>query len=237
MKSRDHRSTTQECRRAFAHAIDIEKLGNDILHGYEPPALGGLFPPGFPGHSPGIVLPYDPALAQALLAEAGYPTGRGFPVVEMVARAAPLTPATVRRTGFNSAIVAYLTERWQEVLKVELDVKLLSLSAFLERVQGHRPHIALSIWGSDYPDPDDILSWASKMQWWQDPRYEQLLAKAREEPGHDRRMTLYRAAHQLLLEEAAAIPLVYTRSYWLCKPWFRTDVGGRYFQDFVLLPH
>jgi len=104
-------------------------------------------------------------------------------------------------------------------------------------VQGHRPHIALSIWGSDYPDPDDILGWTSKMQWWQDPRYEQLLATAREEPGHDRRMTLYRAAHQLLLEEATAIPLVYTRSYWLCKPWFRTDVGGRCYQDFVLLPH
>ena len=66
-------------RRAFAHTVDIEILANEVLHGYEPPATGGLIPPGLAGHSPEIALPYDPTQARKLLAEAGYSAGRGFP--------------------------------------------------------------------------------------------------------------------------------------------------------------
>jgi len=66
-------------RRAFTLATDRETLADVILRGYASPATGGFVPPGMPGHSPGIGLPYDPEAARRLLAEAGYPGGRGFP--------------------------------------------------------------------------------------------------------------------------------------------------------------
>ena len=53
----------------------------------------------------------------------------------------------------------------------------------------------------------------------------------------EQRLALYHMAHQLLLAEAAIMPLVYGRGHWLIKPWFRFGFGGRYWQDFVLLPH
>ena len=71
-------------RRAFAYALDRETLAGVTLGGYFSPASGGLVPPGMPAHSPGIGLPYSPERARDLLAEAGYPGGRGFPTVDFV---------------------------------------------------------------------------------------------------------------------------------------------------------
>ncbi len=68
-------------RRAFVLAMDRETLSGVALGGTVFPATGGFVPPNMAGHSPGIALPYDPDEARKLLAEAGYPGGRGFPPV------------------------------------------------------------------------------------------------------------------------------------------------------------
>jgi oligopeptide transport system substrate-binding protein len=62
-------------RRAFALATDRGILANVVLRGHGAPATGGFIPPGMPGHSPEIGLPYNPDQARQLLGEAGYPGG------------------------------------------------------------------------------------------------------------------------------------------------------------------
>lgn len=193
-------------RRAFAHAVDIEKLASAVLHDYEYPALGGLFP-------------------------------SGFPVVEFLAPGAPETMAFQRRSAFNIPIVEYLVDQWRQVLKVEVNAQLLTFSAFRARLLSSPPDIRLAIWGPDYPDPDSLLRPISYLNLWQDPRYEQLIARAREEMNHEQRMALYHMAHRLLLADAAIMPLVYQVGHYLLKPWFRYGIDGQYWQDFVLLPH
>ena len=94
-------------RRAFVLATDRETLSYEIQRGSNPPATGGFLPPGMPGHSPGIGLPYDPDGARQLLAEAGYPKGSGFPVIDSL---------TARESLRNT----YLQEQWREVLGVEI---------------------------------------------------------------------------------------------------------------------
>jgi ABC-type transport system substrate-binding protein/class 3 adenylate cyclase len=71
-------------RQAFAYAVDREALADVTLGSFVSPAMGGCVPPGMPGHTPGVALPYDPERARELLAEAGYPEGRGFPLVDFV---------------------------------------------------------------------------------------------------------------------------------------------------------
>jgi len=63
-------------RRAVYQAIDIDAIRDRIMHGLAVPT-GTLIPPGSNGWSEELDrrLPYDPAAAKALLAEAGYPDG------------------------------------------------------------------------------------------------------------------------------------------------------------------
>ncbi|NIU61783.1 MAG: peptide ABC transporter substrate-binding protein, partial [Pseudomonas stutzeri] len=93
-------------RRAFSLATDRETFANVFLGGLAFPATGGFIPPGMPGHSAGIGLPYDPEGARRLLAEAGYPGGRGFPAVE-----------TLSSRGSNEE--GGLPAQWRENLGVE----------------------------------------------------------------------------------------------------------------------
>ena len=58
-------------RRALIQAVDPTMLAGAILGGRAAPARGGIVPPGMPGHSGQIGLPYEPDLARRLLAEAG----------------------------------------------------------------------------------------------------------------------------------------------------------------------
>src|SRR5262245_54664377 len=70
-------------RQAFAQAIDKQKVINQVFHGLYIPA-GGMLPPGIPGYDAQLKgLPYDPARAKQLLADAGFPGGKGLPPLTM----------------------------------------------------------------------------------------------------------------------------------------------------------
>lgn len=69
-------------RKALVLAADREAFANTLYQGQVSAATGGFVPPEMSGHSPGIGLPYDPAQARRLLANAGYADGRGFPAVQ-----------------------------------------------------------------------------------------------------------------------------------------------------------
>jgi ABC-type oligopeptide transport system substrate-binding subunit len=142
-----------------------------------------------------------------------------------------------RRSGFNIPMVEYLVNQWRHVLKVEVNAQLLTPQAFRTRLLSSPPPISLATWGPIYPDPDCFLGQLSSLDVSHSPQFERLIAEARAEMNHGQRMALYRMAHQLLLTEAAIVPLVYPAGQYLLKPWFRYEFGGRYWQDFVLLPH
>ena len=101
-------------RRALSMAIDRVHLAGALMLGYELPASGGFVPPNLLGHAAGIALPYAPACAQGLLAEAGYPGGRGFPAIELWGGQGSGTWATVGE---------HLTQQWQRVLGITIQCR------------------------------------------------------------------------------------------------------------------
>jgi ABC-type oligopeptide transport system substrate-binding subunit len=219
-------------RQAFALATDRAMLADVTLRGYAFPATGGLVPPGMPGHSPGIGLLYDPQAARRLLAEAGYPDGRGFPAIDCLARDDP---------GYDLAC-EYLGAQWLENLGVDITWKQIEWGGFYDRMSEETPHMWMVGWWMDYPDPDDIL----RVRWWvapgwEDDVYTHLVQGAPRVMDQEERMRMYGQADKILVEESPLLPLTYGRSHMLVKPWVRryrtSPLKWWFWKDVIIEPH
>jgi ABC-type transport system substrate-binding protein len=220
-------------RRAFVLATDRETLADVAMNGYVFPATGGFVPPEMPGHSAGIGLPYDPELARHLLAEAGYPDGRGFPVVDAWARDSP----------FPAPIMQYLRAEWLENLGVEITWEKVEWGKLIDRLDRETPHMYLMGWVADYPDPDSFLRanpWRFRTGW-QSEAFDVLVEGARRVMDLEERMRMYQEADRILVEEAPILPLFYGRYHLLVKPWVRkyptSPVSVWFWKDVVIEPH
>jgi len=218
-------------RQAFVLATDRETMVGMILRGYYFSGTGGFVPPGMPGHSAGIGLPYDPERARQFLAEAGYPGGRGFPIVDALAF-----------HGTEPA-VEYLQAQWRESLGVEIPWESMEWSLFLDRLDREPPHTWLTGWAADYPDPDNFLraSHIRRHTQWQNEAYDGLVEEARGVPDQGKRMKLYQEADRILIEEAAIMPGFYNRLHLLVKPWVTkhpmSTIKPWFWKDVIIEPH
>jgi ABC-type oligopeptide transport system substrate-binding subunit/DNA-binding SARP family transcriptional activator len=222
-------------RRALALATDRERLADVVLRGYHAPATGGFIPPGMPGHSPGIGLPYDPEGARGLLAEAGYPEGRGFP---------PVSWLLARR---YEPTAECLQAEWQESLGIEIRWELVTWATYIDVLDKRRneevPSLFVIGWVADYPDPDNFLRvWTGRRRTrWRNEAYDRLVERARRVVDHSERMKLYQQADRILVEEAVVVPLAYSRRHVLVKPWVSqypmSAMRNDFWKDVIIEPH
>jgi ABC-type oligopeptide transport system substrate-binding subunit/DNA-binding SARP family transcriptional activator len=222
-------------RRAFVQAVDREQLADVHLGGQVLPATGGLVPPGMPGHSAGIGLPYDPDRAVELLGEAGYPAGSGFPAIEALAPGLRID---------ERAEIRQLRAYWRDNLGLEIKWQALEVRSFLHRLGSDPPHLYLVAYLAEYPDPDDFLRPVTfrHRNRWQDDTYNRLVEAARHETELGRRIELYRQADAILVEEAPIMPVYYDRGHLLVKPWIsRFPISSLrwygHWNDVVIDPH
>lgn len=218
-------------RRAFAMSIDKETLTHVTSAGFVFPATGGFVPPGIPGHSEGIGLPYDPEKARKLLTEAGYPEGHGFPVIE----------ALTKTVGVSSA--KFLRSGWEDILGIEIPWKILGLVEFVDRISREPSQMFYTAWLADYPDPDNFLRTSIPLEAtsWKNHVYENLIGTARYTQDQVERMGLYRQADKMLIEEAIVVPLSYDPNHILVKPWVKkfpiSSLRWLHGKDVILEPH
>jgi ABC-type oligopeptide transport system substrate-binding subunit len=183
-----------------------------------------------PGHTPGIAPQYDAALARQLLAEAGYPTGRGFPGVELV---------TWPRAEQHAA---YLQAQWRDALGVVPKLDVLEWEEFLTKSRTDPPHMFVICWIGDYPDPDSFLRVALRHHTrWQHAAYDELIEQATRVMDQRERVKLYRQAERILMEEAPIVPLCYEQGALLAKPWIRKLPVSAFaylsYRDAIIDPH
>jgi ABC-type oligopeptide transport system substrate-binding subunit/class 3 adenylate cyclase len=199
-------------RKAFAYSLNRQKFLDrfDLQI-----ARGGLVPPGMPGHSPDIGLPYDVELARRLMVEAGYPEGKGFPEVKGIAPGGPER-------------LTELTSQWRDALGVEISFEQVDpaeLSVWKKEQSNNI--IILNGWLADYPDPDNFMRQSDAIAQlhrlgWQDAAYDRLVEQASRTPDRAKRMTMYRQADRLLVaEQTLALPLFYNWGMELVKPWLK----------------
>jgi oligopeptide transport system substrate-binding protein len=228
-------------RRAFCMAFDRERF-NRVCREPVEPVTGGLIPPRIMGYTPGIELPYDPARARALLAEAGYPDGQGLP---------RLGWAGAKSTGSDETRHLFL-KMYAENLGIGPDTYDVSEPPcdiwWRKMLESAEPigSIFFYIIGYAYPDPDCYLRYGYELMvrnhggWWS-PEYDRLTRDARIEASPDDRARLYRRADAMLMEAAALVPFSYRSAVWLVKPWVKwmpmLPDGTPQFEHIIIEPH
>jgi ABC-type oligopeptide transport system substrate-binding subunit len=190
-------------RRALTLALNRPAIVKGALGGSATPFLGSV-PRDQPGYYSGLrPLGFSPSQAQANLKAAGYPGGKKFPSLTLYYRE---DPAVQQLAGL---IVA----SWHKYLHINVAIQGLTLNTLFAQVQANKLPIYLFGWLADYPDPHDLLS----LQWetgalnnnvrYSDAHFDKLVEAADVTWNTKNRMSLYNQAQQVLVDDAAWIPL------------------------------
>lgn len=202
-------------RRAFAMALEVDRLVEADQEGYVQRAVG-LLPPGMPGYTPNpLGLPYDPAEARRLLAQSRYGGPAGLPTI-------------VYTSSGLDQIAPFLgaaAEMWRANLGVEISVRLIPTDEYFYRLSAEVDNLFDFGWIADYPDPENLLDVLfhagapNNTGAYANPQVDALLEAARIAQAPGQRLGLYRQAQDLLLQDGAAVPLWHGTSYVLVKPY------------------
>ena len=205
-------------RRAVSHAIDRQYIVRVLQQGKDTLATS-LLPPGMLGHDPGRAgLVYDPDLAARLLAEAGYPGGRGLP--ELIYR----SNSTL---AFERIAEKISTDLAAIGLKVRPDMS--DFPAFLEAMSTGSPEppkaaIFRMTYFADWPDTDNFVATQFgtgalyNLGRLSNPDLDGLLDVARRETDTARREELYRQADTTLMQGAHLVPIYWYGEDLLANP-------------------
>ena len=204
----------KKVRQAFAMAIDGETMAKKIYHDI-PRVATGWVPKGF--YNPvtkkdfreegGVLLKFDPEKARQLLAEAGYPGGKGLPPVTLL-----------YSTGVNTKLDAEAAqEMWLKNLGVNVELRNQEWKVFSStRIAGDY-QIAAAAWVGDYFDPmtfiDYFLSYGTHNYGkYTNPAYDALVEKAQNSNDQNIRMAAMHEAEKIFMDEMGLAPHLFPRS-------------------------
>ncbi len=201
-------------RQAFALAIDA-RVFPKVLHGGEQPTKSWI-PPGMLAYNKEIGLSFNPSEAKRLLAEAGYPNGRGFPETTL---------------GYNTdethkTVAEAIQGMWKKNLGVLVRLDNQEWKVYLSRLLRDPPHIFRLGWGADYPDPNNFMNLFTSNSGnnntrWKSKRYDELVERAARELDDKKRLELYNEAQRILCEtEVPIVPLFVTTEATILNPRF-----------------
>ncbi|MEI6279818.1 MAG: peptide ABC transporter substrate-binding protein [Verrucomicrobiae bacterium] len=193
----------ERVRRAFSLAVDKKRIVEKITRAGELPAPG-FVPPGIPGHTGTDGIALDPELARTLFAEAGFPGGKGFPLVNYL----------YSKSELNEAVAVELQSMWREALGVNVNLVRQEWKVYLNSLSLLDYDIARSSWVGDYPDPNTFLDMfltggGNNRTGWSSPRYDDLIAGAAREPDPAKRFDILREAEDILVKKDIPIAPVY----------------------------
>ncbi|MCF6313252.1 MAG: peptide ABC transporter substrate-binding protein [Verrucomicrobiales bacterium] len=196
-------------RRALSLALDRQSLIDHVLQGGQKPTTG-LVPPSDQYASPDIIR-YDPEAARRLLAEAGYPDGKGFPDIRLL---------TTDRESAKRMAEAF-QGMWQQNLNISIGIDQREWVTYLSTMSQKEYDLAGGGWIGDYLDPTTFLDlWikngGNNRTGWSNANYEKILSQAEQQADQEKRMQLLQKAESLLLKERPILPIYwYTRNYLL----------------------
>ena len=155
-------------------------------------------------------------LARRLLAEAGYPGGRGMRRIELL----------YNRLESHHLIAQAVAKMWQDQLGIGVDLKQLERNVFSPRVESLDYDVARGGWIGDYVDPMTFLDMyvtdgGHNQTGFSHPEYDRLIRAAARESQPARRFDILHQAETLLVNDQLPIAPIYEYvAYFLLNPRF-----------------
>ena len=215
--------TDAKVRKALSLAIDRDYVANTIMQGtYEPaynfvgPGIvdeSGMFYDNANGGERYISDDYEANLeeAKSLLAEAGYPDGEGFPAITYSANDA----------GYHIPVAEYIQQAWGE-LGITVNIDKVEWSSFLPLRRSGDYDVSRNGWVMDYNDPSNMIELFCSTNGNNDGKYNNPEFDAAIEASKVADKTVHfqklHEAEDILMEDAAAIPVAYYTDFWLQSP-------------------
>lgn len=190
-------------RQALSHAIDREAIVKNITKAGEMVATS-ITPP-TPGYSE--LLPntqYDVAKAKQLLADAGYPDGKGFPRFSLL----------YNTSDIHRKVALAIQQMWKVNLEIETTLENQEWKVYLNTRQNFNYDVARAGSISSLGDPIDFLETYTtghgfNDSGWSNAKYDALIQSAYTELDSTKRLQLLADAETVLLEHAPSIPIYY----------------------------
>lgn len=195
-----------QVREAISRAIDRSALAGQFPFAKAYDVFGSL--PGLPGYRRDLQwYPYDPKAAKQLLAAAGYPGG-----IDIALTFATGIPLGADPQLMSQALQGQLANAGIRVKLNQIDPATLYQSSFGPPGRKDYPYqMVLSLFGSDGDEFGLMQSWTSAANYaGYHPEYLKEFDKAANEPSAQARVRIYKNLQQILYDDVAFVPLVYT---------------------------
>jgi ABC-type transport system substrate-binding protein len=193
-------------RQAINYAIDRRSIMREIYQDQYLPGVG-ILPPGTYGYDPKLVgYPYNPKKATELLAEAGYPGGKGLPVLHIW---------SARKTDEAAAEHEVIVRNLAAVgIRAEVHYNTNWPEYKAQVYEGKLPIFRYS-WYADTPDPETFLGQlfdsrsADNITKFRNSTVDALLQRARLESEAQKKLQLYQEVERQIVGNAPVLVLSY----------------------------
>ncbi|HTB99174.1 MAG TPA: ABC transporter substrate-binding protein [Ferruginibacter sp.] len=195
----------QKVRQAINYGFDKRKMMLYLRNSIGTPAESGFVPMGLPSFDTAAVkgYHYDVAKAKQLLAEAGYPNGKGLPTIKLLT------------VPIYADLASYIANELQQI-GIDIEVETIQKSLLLEQTAKSKALFYRGSWIADYPDAENYLSVfygknpaPPNYTRYKNPAFDILYEKAIAEKNDSVRYKLYQQMDQLIVNDAPIVPLWY----------------------------
>lgn len=199
-------------RQALNYAIDREQIVNEAVKGGQKPAYGYM-PEGIKdSNGDGFAqkggeffgIKADVEKAKALLAEAGYPNGEGFPTIELI----------YNTNESHKKIAEAVQEMLRQNLGINVNLTNQEWAVYQTTTNNNDfEHLARRAWIGDYNDPQTMLEIfesanGQNIGRYNNPEFDKAMAASRTVMGEERLNHLY-DAYNILMQDLPLIPVYY----------------------------